>query len=120
MPLGRQRRKGNLLDRPVIGSVYKNPTKCTQYEGYDETSSEEKSDAQTLTKIPKVVENFYTDRLFGEPIENHYSKEPTTKEDLKELESNAKNDLVLIKQVFKSVQNCQKFQNFLQILNWVF
>lgn len=92
-----------------MGSINKNPPKGMQYEDYNSFSSsseDTKSDSQT-TKLPKVTENFYTDRLFGDPISNYYSMEPTekqpTKDDLKELKRNAKNDLVLIKQVFGNI-----------------
>lgn len=118
MPLQRRRKKENVLDRPVVGSVHKQLPKGIKYED-DNGSSEDtdaKSDQSGTIRVPKATENFYTDRLFGEPLTNYYSLEPTLKEpkvaDLKELESNAKDDLVLIAKVVGSKNQCKFVKNY--------
>lgn len=86
-----------------MGSVHKSLPKGIRYEDYQPSSSEDtdtKSDVQKL--IPKATENFYTNRLFGEPLTNYYSVEPILDEsklDKRELESNVRDDLVLIAKV---------------------
>lgn len=108
MPLQRRRRKESVLDRPVLGSVHKQLPKGIKYEDYSGNLSscedtDAKSDRSGTPRVPKVSENFYTDRLFGEPLTNYYSLGPSYKDsktaELKELESNAKDDLVLIAKV---------------------
>jgi hypothetical protein len=103
MPLAtrRNRRGGNLLDKPVIGSINERTSKEIEHiQLLSSPSNEEaKSDFQA-GQIPSVVENFYTDRLLGNPINNYDLSEPT-KDDLKKLEWDVKNELIRLNKVAK-------------------